>query len=720
MKLLVTTSQSLLLVDTDSGSHTALDQGRGLYYGIAHADGKLFVASRQRAVSSDSQRESERGNILVFDRKLQPLGLLTAPFPLRDLHEIAWHEGKLYASCSHDNMVAIYDGANWEQWFPLDPAPRGGSLDNGKGPGDINHFNSFFFEDDRIWVLAHNRGPSELLGFSLATRELVERINLGEMAHNIWREDGELLTCSSIDGKIVGQRGFTLETGGFPRGVAFAPGLRCIGVSAMAERKERDFTTGKLALYDDSWTLQKEIVLQDEGLVLDVRPLPDGFKHVPSRLEAGDEAPSDRSAQSFYRAYEDRNRGSRELIKSRLMAYRAFFEPWVTREPAPRALDLGCGRGEWLEVLHEAGYAAAGVDLDEGMLAGLRRRGIDARRADALQALRETPDASIAVVSAFHLVEHIPFEDVRTLIREAMRVLKPGGLLILETPNPENIVVGASLFYQDPTHLRPLPPELLRFAVEYEGFGRHIVARLQEDPALAKAREIGFWNVLEGASPDYAVVGQKAGDERFLRAFNNAFGARYGLLTPALAGRYDAQERHRSEEIALRLDARIDQQSQELHDALQHYMERAEARIVDLEKRVDFYAGLFARIFESPAWKMTAPLRWFAIQFRLIRKMGVKTRLAMAKAKVSEFAVRKTIGVIDRRPGLRKVLVRLIKATGLYRQFKPMYQNSIGQSMAGATSTIPTQADMSVRANRIYQDLQAVSENTSTRSKEAF
>ncbi len=705
MKLLVTTSQSLLLVDSDSGSHTTLDHGRGLYYGIADADGKLFVASRRRAVSSDTERDSERGQILVFDRQLQPLGLLGAPFPLRDLHEIAWHQGKLYASCSHDNMVAIYDGANWEQWFPL-----GGSLADGKGPGDINHFNSFFFEEGRVWVLAHNRGPSELLAFALDTRELVERINLGDMAHNIWREDGQLFTCSSIDGKIVGERGFVLETGGFPRGVAFAHGMRCVGVSAMAERRARDFTTGKLALYDDAWTLQKEIVLQDEGLVLDVCVLPPGFEHVPMQAKGG-EAPSEKSSGLFYRTYEDRNRGSRELIKSRLIAYRPFFEPWVTREPAPRALDLGCGRGEWLEVLREAGYAASGVDLDDGMLAGLRQRGLDARRADALQALRETPDASLAVVSAFHLVEHIPFDDVRTLIREAMRVLKPGGLLILETPNPENLVVGSNLFYQDPTHLRPLPPELLRFAVEFEGFERHVVARLQEDASLYTPREIGLWTVLDGASPDYAVVGQKPADERFMRAFNPAFSTRYGIGSAALASRYELQERRRGEDILAKADAHIDQRARDL----QNMLAQLEARIAQLEIRVDLQAGQLQQIFENPTWKLSAPLRWIGTQARLMRKMGLRTRLSMAKSKVA----RKTITVIDNRPGLRKTLIRLVKAAGLYRLFKPWHQRLLGQRVAGANNYIPSQADMSARASRIYQDLQSASENAAKRNKEA-
>src|SRR6185437_6360076 len=132
-------------------------------------------------------------------------------------------------------------------------------------------------------------------------------------------------------------------------------------------------------------------------------------------------------------------------------------------------------RGEWLEMLRDEGYQAAGVDMDEGMLQGCRERGLNARRGDALTALRELPDESMNLVSAFHLVEHMAFDDVRALLREARRVLKPAGLLILETPNPENIVVGTSLFYLDPTHLRPIPPELLSFAVEFEGFRRNTV-----------------------------------------------------------------------------------------------------------------------------------------------------------------------------------------------------------------------------------------------------
>jgi SAM-dependent methyltransferase len=124
---------------------------------------------------------------------------------------------------------------------------------------------------------------------------------------------------------------------------------------------------------------------------------------------------------SFYRAFEDRYRGSREIIKDRLRAYPLSWIRCFSRlgRWGATALDLGCGRGEWLELLGENGFAARGVDLDEGMLAACRERGLNAKHGDALAALRAQPDASLALVSAFHLVEHLPFDLVQELIAEA-------------------------------------------------------------------------------------------------------------------------------------------------------------------------------------------------------------------------------------------------------------------------------------------------------------
>jgi SAM-dependent methyltransferase/phage shock protein A len=254
-------------------------------------------------------------------------------------------------------------------------------------------------------------------------------------------------------------------------------------------------------------------------------------------------------SDTFYRDFEDQHRGSREMVKTRLELYLPFVEPFKTLIRNPSALDLGCGRGEWLELMQQHGFQATGVDLDEGMLLACRERDLNAVQADALDYLKSVGTGSQSVVSAFHVVEHISFEQLRQLIDEAQRILIPGGILILETPNPENLVVGTANFYLDPTHLRPLPAKLLSFVAEHAGFGRVKTLFLQESPALATVQHITLLNVLTGVSPDYSVVAQKKASTSICELFDVPFARKYGISLRDLAERYDEQTINRESEV---------------------------------------------------------------------------------------------------------------------------------------------------------------------------
>lgn len=134
---------------------------------------------------------------------------------------------------------------------------------------------------------------------------------------------------------------------------------------------------------------------------------------------------------TFYRDFEARFRGDQALIIDRLRVYEPFIRPLVAQGDA-RALDLGCGRGEWLKLLGEWGVVARGVDLDAGMLTEARANGLTVVQQDALEALRAVPDGDLLIVSGFHIAEHLPFDVLRALVNEARRVLRPGGVLILD------------------------------------------------------------------------------------------------------------------------------------------------------------------------------------------------------------------------------------------------------------------------------------------------
>lgn len=245
--------------------------------------------------------------------------------------------------------------------------------------------------------------------------------------------------------------------------------------------------------------------------------------------------------EGFYRAFEERHRGPREVIRKRLEVYLPFILPLRDLYDPAGTIDVGCGRGEWLELLQTHGFAPKGIDLDAGMLAACTERGLDVIQGDAIAHLKSLPDASQAVVSGFHVAEHIPFDDLLTLVAEALRVLQPAGLLILETPNPENLSVGANSFYLDPTHIRPIPPLLLEFVPKYHGFVRVRTLRLQENPEIHTQGAVTLMDVVDGVSPDYAIMAQKGAAPEVMRSFDHCFSHAHGITLHELASRYDAR-----------------------------------------------------------------------------------------------------------------------------------------------------------------------------------
>ncbi len=184
----------------------------------------------------------------------------------------------------------------------------------------------------------------------------------------------------------------------------------------------------------------------------------------------------------FYREFEDRYRGSREEIALRLRAYVDRLSFLKGGDPATlRIVDLGCGRGEWLEVLRDEGLPAIGVDNNEAQAEAAQHLGLNVEIDDAIAWLSRQDDRSIDFISAFHLIEHLEFPVLAHLLKEALRVLKPGGGLLLETPNPESLIVGAYKFWFDPTHIRPYPSELIAQLLETLTFKEIDVLRLHPD-----------------------------------------------------------------------------------------------------------------------------------------------------------------------------------------------------------------------------------------------
>jgi O-antigen chain-terminating methyltransferase len=170
---------------------------------------------------------------------------------------------------------------------------------------------------------------------------------------------------------------------------------------------------------------------------------------------------------AIYADFTEHFRGSTAEVSAKLEGYL----PDVHRLAGPGGVvDLGCGRGEWLALLRAAGVTARGIDANPAFVAAGRARGLDMELGDALGYLEALPLDSIDMVTAFHVIEHLATEDLLALLEAARGALRPGGCLLLETPNPTNLVMAACDFYNDPTHRSPLPPALTEYLVSTQGF----------------------------------------------------------------------------------------------------------------------------------------------------------------------------------------------------------------------------------------------------------
>ena len=244
---------------------------------------------------------------------------------------------------------------------------------------------------------------------------------------------------------------------------------------------------------------------------------PDESAQAPRAIASRDSEGFRAFCGQFYHRLENRYRGSWREITNRLQVYLPDVQAAASRCGGKPVLDIGCGRGEWLGLLQRAGIPAFGVNsnaiqIDEG-----QREGLDVRLGDAIAFLTEAEPNSLSVITAHHLVEHLPFETVAWIVREAARVLAPGGLLLFETPDVRNVLVGATTFHSDPTHLKPMPEQVLGVLFETAGYRpvdiRHLNPHERLNEFLARPNFDDELAMLLFGPQDLAVLGVKPNEE---------------------------------------------------------------------------------------------------------------------------------------------------------------------------------------------------------------
>jgi SAM-dependent methyltransferase len=235
------------------------------------------------------------------------------------------------------------------------------------------------------------------------------------------------------------------------------------------------------------------------------------MKEVTQEPASGSNFPvGDTAFDSFYADFESRFRGTRADIQQRQSVYLRYLKTDDDNLMKKPIFDIGCGRGEWLELLGKEGINAVGVDLNKYFIDENERHGLKVVHQDALAFLKSQPDNSARAISGFHIIEHLEFPTLLELLDETLRVVAPGGVAIFETPNPENLITAAHMFYMDPTHRHPIPPLLAAHLFSHRGFSDVQVLRLQsaEVPQDADFDSKFLHNLFFGPR-DYGLIGRK-------------------------------------------------------------------------------------------------------------------------------------------------------------------------------------------------------------------
>jgi 2-polyprenyl-3-methyl-5-hydroxy-6-metoxy-1,4-benzoquinol methylase len=211
------------------------------------------------------------------------------------------------------------------------------------------------------------------------------------------------------------------------------------------------------------------------------------------------------SATFDYGRFAERFRGTEEYVKRNIEFYKPFFAH------CENVLDIGCGRGEFLSLMRDRGIAARGIDLSEESVAQCRQSGLNAEAADLFSYLATQAEQQFDGIFSSQVVEHLYPRRLPEMIRLCAASLRRGGILAIETPNPQCLAIFATHFYLDPTHTRPIPHPLMAFYMEEAGLGQIEVHELspavESMPELAELPEEFRKRFFGGL--DYAIVGRK-------------------------------------------------------------------------------------------------------------------------------------------------------------------------------------------------------------------
>lgn len=272
-------------------------------------------------------------------------------------------------------------------------------------------------------------------------------------------------------------------------------------------------TMETLGLVNNALCLSKDLLIEQIKINVD---LEERLKASEERLKkVEDKERFDTAGLIDYAAFEKQYRGSRADIINRISRYTNYFLP------NDKVIDIGCGRGEFLEICKTAGLNATGIDIYEPFINECQDRGFSVISGDAIESLDNFEDNSLDGIVSIQVIEHLPTKYLIMLVEKCYSKLKQGGTLILETQNPQSVYGLTTYFYQDFEHVKPVHPDAMKFTLTQIGY--EIIGFEQPDYAVAHDKlipyeenlsdefneKIKILNEVMYASADYTIIARK-------------------------------------------------------------------------------------------------------------------------------------------------------------------------------------------------------------------
>ncbi len=384
--------------------------------------------------------------------------------------------------------------------------------------------------------------------------------------------------------------------------------------------------------------------------------------------------------------------GVPELYRLRLKQYLPFLVPLCAAYPGASVLETGRRCEAWQDLLTGIGFRAAGADL------------------------AALPADSQVVVSAFHVIESISLEQQLAVFADALKVLKPGGLLIIETMNADKMIPASQ---KSSSGIRAISPLLLSVLAEHCGFARVKILRFEATRDLLESTYGSLTDVMNVVNSAYAIIAQKKADETILKPSDAAFAAGGALNLETRTERYIDQLEVRVRQLETRAQ---EAETRAYETWIREKKAVASAREADVrtreaETRAEETRQFLNFVYSSRSWRMTEPMRSFVSKLRSVRHGG----LAHAKAFIKGLGlplVKKVLSYINTRTGFRRAFKNVLRKLGLYEPVQSLYQKYIAWQSANTQATRKADVPrgplihMSPRARKIYADLKTVVEKS--------